>query len=173
MEVLLNDALVGLPDTTLTLIDAPNSGNLELLEDVFRFRYTAEEDFRGKIIFRYQVCSPATVCNLPCATATVTIDVQNLPVVPEGLVVNDPGLNGRLTIKGINGFARVEITITDRWGDLVFQEKSYNNADPWTGYYMRNGKQLPQGAYYYYLKAFDGTGQVGETVTGVVHLFEK
>ncbi len=169
MEVLLNDNLSGIPDTVITQLGAPASGTLEYLENGKRFRYMAEDGYRGTVQFQYVVCSPASACNLPCDTALVTIDIQNLPSVPEGIVVDDPGPNGRLTIKGISGFSRVEISIFDRWGDLVFQENNYRNDDPWLGYF--SGKPLPQAAYYYYLKAWDGNAQIGSTQTGIVHLF--
>ncbi|MEZ4891536.1 MAG: gliding motility-associated C-terminal domain-containing protein [Saprospiraceae bacterium] len=113
------------------------------------------------------------MCNIPCDTATVTIEVQNLPKVPTGLVVNDPGLNGALTIKGLSGFSKAEINIFDRWGDLVFLDDDYKNTDPWQGDYRRSGRYLPGGAYYYFLKVYDGAEQIGKTITGVIHLFEK
>ena len=171
MEVLLNDALGGLPDTVVTQFGTPSAGILEYLEEGKRFRYTVEENFRGTVQFQYVVCSPTSACNLPCDTANVTIDIQNLPSVPEGLVVEDPGANGRLTIKGINGFTKVEIAIFDRWGSMVYEEKDYDNADPWLGYY--HDKPLPDGAYYYYLKAYDGNILYGGTRTGVIHLFSN
>ncbi len=171
MEVLLNDALAGLSDTVVTQIGAPAVGQLEYLEEGRRFRYTVDENFRGTVQFQYTVCSPASACNFPCDTATVSIDIQNLPVVPEGMVVNDPGPNGQLTIRGINGFTRVEIAVFNRWGDLVFQEKNYRNDAPWLGQF--SGKNLPGGAYYYYLQAWDGDTLIGGTQTGVIHLFEQ
>ena len=86
------------------------------------------------------------------------------------MVVNDPSPNGQLTIRGINGFTRVEIAVFNRWGDLVFQEKNYRNDAPWLGQF--SGKNLPGGAYYYYLQAWDGDTLIGGTQTGVIHLFE-
>ncbi|MEO6037814.1 MAG: gliding motility-associated C-terminal domain-containing protein, partial [Saprospiraceae bacterium] len=148
-------------------------GTLELLNAKHRFRYTVAEDFRGTVTFQYAVCNPASVCNLPCDTATVTIQILNLPTVPSGLVVEDGGPNGKLTIRGINGFSRVEITIVDRWGDLVFRESDYDNEHPWLGDYNRTGRYLPGGAYYYYLKAYDDSTQIGNTMTGAIHLFDK
>ena len=171
MEVLLNDNLSGFPDTVITQLGAPAVGTLEYLEAGKRFRFTVDDGFRGTVQFQYVVCSPASACNLPCDTALVTIDVQNLPSVPEGLVVDDPGLNGRLTIKGISGFSRVEIAIFNRWGSLVFQENDYRNDAPWLGHF--NGKALPQGAYYYALKAWDGNTLAGGAQTGVIHLFSQ
>lgn len=104
--------------------------------------------------------------------ATVTIEVLNLPKVPEGLVLEDPGANGSLTIKGVSAFERVEILIFNRWGDLVYANKQYDNEQPWKGTYK--GKNLPQGAYYHQLRAFDSRNlPVGGTQTGVVHLFQR
>jgi len=171
MEVLLNDALAGLQDTVVYQLSAPAIGQLEAINNGRRFRYTVDEDFRGTVSFLYAVCDPGSVCGFPCDTATVTIEIQNRPSVPEGLIVNDPGLNGELIIKGIKGFSRVEMSIFNRWGALVFQEKNYDNEAPWRGTFQ--GKPLPQAAYYYYLKAFDGEKLVGGVQTGVIHVFEN
>ncbi len=173
MEVLLNDALAGLTDTNLVQISSPSTGTLELLAETPRFRYTVDENFRGTVTFQYAVCNPASVCNLPCDTATVTIEVLNLPTIPSGLVLKDNGQNGAFTIRGAEGFSRLEITITDRWGDLVFQDSNYKNERPWLGDYKRTGNYMPGGAYYYFLRAYDGDNLVGGTMTGVIHLFEK
>lgn len=171
MEVLLNDAIGGLQDTLVYQVNTPASGQLEYLENGHRFRYTAPEGFRGTVSFQYVVCDPGAICGFPCDTATVTIEVQNLPSVPEGLLLRDTEKNGRLTIAGIEGFSRVEVSIFNRWGALVFQEKAYDNDAPWTGEFK--GKALPQGAYYYYLKAFEGERLIGGVQTGVIHLFEN
>ncbi|MBK9335835.1 MAG: gliding motility-associated C-terminal domain-containing protein [Lewinellaceae bacterium] len=173
MEVLLNDALGGMQDTVVTQIGTPAAGTLEYLPETRRFRYTAEEGYRGTVQFRYVVCNPNSVCGFGCDTALVTIRVLNLPSVPEALVVDDPGPNGQLQIRGIGGFSRVEIGITDRWGDLVFEEKTYNNDNPWLGDFKRSGKALPGGAYYYFLNAYDGDQRVGGTQVGVIHLFDN
>ncbi len=172
MEVLLNDALEGIQDTVVTLIGAPASGTLEYLPDTRRFRYTAEDGYRGTVQFRYVVCNPVSVCGFGCDTALVTIRVLSMPTVPEALVVEDPGPNGKLTIRNINSFSRVEISIFNRWGDLVFEEKNYRNDNPWLGDYNRSGKYLPGGAYYYFLNAFEDNQQVGNTQAGVIHLFD-
>lgn len=172
MEVLLNDVLEGIQDTVITQIGAPASGTLVYLPDTRRFRYTAEEGYRGTVQFRYVVCNPGSVCGYGCDTALVTIRVLNMPSVPEALVVEDPGLNGKLSIRNINGFTRVEISVFNRWGDLVFEEKNYRNDNPWLGDYNRSGKFLPGGAYYFFLNAFEDNQQVGNTQTGVIHLFD-
>lgn len=173
LEILLNDKLIGLPDTIVSQISAPSIGTLEYLSEGKRFRYTVEDDFRGIVSFQYAVCSESiSACGFGCDTATVTIEVLNLPKVPEGLVLEDPGPNGNLTIKGVSAFERAEILIFNRWGDLVYASKQYDNAQPWRGTFK--GKNLPQGAYYYQLQVFDkGNQTFGGPQTGVVHLFDQ
>ena len=173
MEVLLNDQLIGLPDTLVRQIGTPETGTLEYLAAEKRFRYTVDEDFRGTVKFHYAVCvETASPCGFECDTALVTIAVLNLPKVPEGLVVEDPGPNGELKIKGANGFEQLELHIFNRWGDLVYFSKAYSNDTPWRGDF--NGKNLPQGAYYYHLKAFEKDNkQVGDVQKGVIYLVER
>lgn len=173
LEVLLNDRLVGVPDTLVSTVSGPAVGQLEYLSAGKRFRYTVEDDFRGTVHFQYAVCSESvSACGFGCDTATVTIEVLNLPKVPEGLIPEDPGPNGSLTIKGVGSFERVEILIFNRWGDLVYQSKQYDNNTPWQGTFK--GKKLPQGAYYYQLQAYDrGNQKAGEMQTGVLYLFER
>lgn len=173
LEILLNDKLIGLPDTIVSQVSAPAIGTLEYLSEGKRFRYTVEDDFRGIVSFQYAVCSESiSACGFGCDTATVTLEVLNLPKVPEGLVLEDPGPNGNLTIKGVSAFERVEILIFNRWGDLVYANKQYDNAQPWKGTFK--GKNLPQGAYYYQLQVFDkGNQTFGGPQTGVVHLFDQ
>ncbi|MFN0013577.1 MAG: gliding motility-associated C-terminal domain-containing protein, partial [Saprospiraceae bacterium] len=173
MEVLLNDALAGLQDTVITQIGTPATGTLEYIPETRRFRYTAEDGYRGTVQFRYVVCNPGSVCGFGCDTALVTIRILNLPTVQEALVLEAPGPNGQLTIRNTNGFTRVEIGIVNRWGDLIFEEKNYDNTNPWLGDYNRTGKFLPGGAYYFFLNAYEGDQLIGSTQTGVIHLFDS
>jgi len=173
MEVLLNDNLKGLNDTIMYLLNEPEEGILVFLEATHRFQYRVDVSFRGVVTFQYVVCPPESNCQLPCDTATVRIEVFNRPSVSEGLIINDPGANGAMEIIGAEGFTKVEIVVVNRWGDLVYQSGDYENHTPWRGRMQGREKPLPQGAYYYQLRAFDGEEQVGETQTGVIHLFEQ
>ena len=42
-----------------------------------------------------------------------------------------------------------EMIIFNRWGDIVFEQRPYNNE--WGGL-NNNGQELPQGTYYYILR---------------------
>src|SRR5690606_9546471 len=103
----------------VTLLGAPEFGDLEYLENKKSFRYALSEERRGRVQFQYIVCNGNAICGAACDTATVVINVLALPEMPEGLTLNGDGRNDVLTIRGIKGFERVEVLIVNRWGDVV------------------------------------------------------
>lgn len=173
MNILLNDNLAGLQDTTVTWMGAPEMGNFEFIPSTKSFRYTAEADFKGVLRFTYLVCNEASRCANPCDSAGVTIEVFNLPKPTEGMVLEDPGDNGTLQIRGLQGFSSVDIVITNRWGDIVYRTSNYDNNAPWRGRASDSGPFLPPGAYYYVLRAYDNGSLVGKPQTGAIYLFKK
>lgn len=173
MNILLNDNLAGIQDTTITWSGAPAMGNFEFIPANKSFRYTAEADFRGVLRFTYTVCNEASRCASPCDSAGVTIEVFNLPKPTEGMVLEDPGPNGTLQIRGLQGFSSVDITITNRWGDVVYRNNNYDNNAPWRGRASDSGPFLPPGAYYYVVRAYDNGSLVGKPQTGAIYLFKK
>lgn len=59
---------------------------------------------------------------------------------------NGDGINDKFIIKpAILAGEKYEIIIFNRYGDEVYSNKNYNND--WQGTY--EGKQLPEGTYYY------------------------
>ncbi len=173
MNILLNDNLTGLQDTTITWSGAPTMGTFEYVPGNKSFRYTAEAEFRGVLTFTYTVCNEASKCASPCDSALVAIEVFNLPKPTEGMVLEDPGPNGTLQIRGLQGFSSVDIVITNRWGDIVYRNNNYDNNAPWRGRSGDNGPLLPPGAYYYVIRAYDDGKLVGKPQTGAIYLFKK
>jgi hypothetical protein len=173
MNILLNDNLAGIQDTTITWSGAPTMGTFEYVPRNKSFRYTAEADFRGVLTFTYTVCNEASKCTSPCDSALVAIEVFNLPKPTEGMVLEDPGANGTLQIRGLQGFSSVDIVITNRWGDIVYRNNNYDNTAPWRGRSGDNGPLLPPGAYYYVIRAYDDGKLVGKPQTGALYLFKK
>lgn len=96
----------------------------------------------------------------------VTTTIINSEVVTQGFQqpdnlttsVNDPenpvfngitateGVNEHLVFTDLNPAAQNELLIFNRWGEIVFQTKQYQND--WGGT-DQNGTELPQGTYYY------------------------
>ncbi len=173
MNVLLNDDLSGVLDTVIAGYTNPVSGILTYLDPRRSFLYTAEPEFRGRVTFQYIVCNPDAACFAPCDSAQVEIEVLNLPDPAEGLILEDPGLNGQWVIKGLSGFTRVEARILNRWGDVVYETEQYRNEDPWAGRRGGQGSYVPPGTYYYVLQAYDGAEKIGKPQTGALYVFMK
>ena len=81
---------------------------------------------------------------------TSCLEITILPdeiIIPNIFSPNKDLINDEFIIYGIKD--RFDIKIYNRWGNLVFGEKPYNNN--WTGISSK-GKTLSEGQYYYILK---------------------
>ncbi len=67
---------------------------------------------------------------------------------------NDDGKNDIFEVN-LCGYSQVKLEIYNRFGQLEYEDENY--ANNWTGL-GRNGKQLPNGGYFYILKASTSTG---------------
>lgn len=65
---------------------------------------------------------------------------------------NGDGANDTWHIDNIEDYPNNTVRIMNRWGDVVYEAAPYNNE--WDG--TRNGKELPEGTYYYLLDRHDG-----------------
>lgn len=93
-------------------------------------------------------------------------------VIPEGISPNGDGINDVLIIKNMNDYPDNELTIFNRWGDIVYHAKPY--ANDWDGknhgslQFINN--DLPDGIYYYHFKVDDGKNP---TLKGYIILKRK
>lgn len=147
-DVLKNDGLPPGADYTLSARTLPQFGELRTLSN--GFQYFEEEGLRGTVSFVYEVCYTGSDCPSACDTATVYIEVLNLPYLPEGFSPNNDGVNDNLEVLGYRsgGDVSMKLTISNRWGDLVYQSENYLEEAPWDGRSGSNSKPLPEGAYY-------------------------
>lgn len=88
------------------------------------------------------------------ATATVTVSVIcDTLDIPNGFSPNGDGTNDYFVIDGIGEYPGNILFIYNRWGNLVYKKKEYNND--WDGRSNVNGvmfgEELPNGTYYYIL----------------------
>jgi len=81
------------------------------------------------------------IVKFDCSTA---LNIHNV-VTP-----NNDGLNDALVIEGIEKFPHCSLEIFDKWGDVVYDKKDYDNT--WDGRNKNNSGPLPAGTYYYLLK---------------------
>ena len=67
------------------------------------------------------------------------------PMIPSAFTPNGDGLNDYWRIKDLHYFTNCEVTIFDRYGQLIYFSKGYKN--PWDG--TKNGQPMTAGTYCY------------------------
>ncbi|MDA9262348.1 gliding motility-associated C-terminal domain-containing protein [bacterium] len=77
----------------------------------------------------------------------VTVQVLDSVFVPNTFTPNGDGVNDTWQIMLIDNFPKAEVTVFDRWGQIVFKTIGYPTSARWDG--TRNGKALPASTYYY------------------------
>ena len=85
--------------------------------------------------------------------------------MPEGLSPNGDGDNDYFVVRGLDAYPDNDITIYNRWGNVVFQRNGYLND--WEGTNTKNAN-LPDGTYFVVLTA----NPLG-TLTGYIDLRRK
>jgi gliding motility-associated-like protein/uncharacterized repeat protein (TIGR01451 family) len=71
--------------------------------------------------------------------------------IPNVITPNGDGMNDRFVVEGLDNYNDNEITIFNRWGNHVFEQKRYQQS--W------DGKGLNAGTYFYLLKVKDSAGR--------------
>jgi trimeric autotransporter adhesin len=84
----------------------------------------------------------------PVSSDTVNIEVNNL-IIPTLITPNLDGNNDFFVIKGIESFGKTSLTVFNRWGGRVYENKEYDNS--WDGV-NENGDPLPDDTYFFMLK---------------------
>jgi gliding motility-associated-like protein len=84
----------------------------------------------------------------PIASDTVYIAVNDL-IIPTLITPNNDGKNDLFIIKGIETLGKTSLTIFNRWGARVFENKVYDNK--WNGV-NDNEDPLPDDTYFFVLK---------------------
>jgi gliding motility-associated-like protein len=82
---------------------------------------------------------------------TVEKSVDKVITLYNGLSPNGDGVNDIWWIDGIENFPDNKVLIFNRWGDLIVELHNYDNSNiVWAGK-NKQGKQVPDGTYYYVL----------------------
>jgi gliding motility-associated-like protein len=93
-----------------------------------------------------------TVRNGVCTEISDSINIIVNPLkVMKGFSPNGDGINDEFAIE-IDNAEKVEILIFDRMGHIILQTDNYTEGNFWDGK-NDNGKELPEGTYFYILKA--------------------
>lgn len=92
----------------------------------------------------YMTATSPEGCNF---YSEVIVNVIDSIFVPNTFTPNSDGVNDTWEIKLIDLFPKAEVTVYDRWGQIVFKTIGYPVSARWDG--THNGKQLPSSTYYY------------------------
>ena len=148
---------------TVSILDSANNGTL-LSSRVGTFNYTPDYSFFGIDTFTYTVCD--VNCPNSCDTTSVTLEVTTdfECFIPNAISPNGDGINDRLNIRCVNEYPNAEFRVFSRWGNLVYE----GPMNQWDGTF--NGRNLPDGSYYYTLKLNDTTNIKNDRYTGYIIL---
>lgn len=148
INVLLNDTIVGLND--FFILDEPSNGDAVFLPDG-SINYVPDPgycDEENPDSFTYVICNAVS-----CDTATVFVFVQCSSLeIFNAFSPNDDEINDFFKITGLQNYPNHRLYVYNRWGNLVLETSNYQSD--WYGTW--NGKDLPDGTYFYMLDLGEG-----------------
>ncbi len=109
----------------------------------------------GPATIRYRLTDTLGRQSEALVTVMVTCDKV---IVFNGLSPNGDNLNDAWHIPGIEQFPKNEVQVFNRWGSRVLSQKGYTNDNAWNGDW--NGKELPDGTYFYIIDLGDGSDRL-------------
>jgi gliding motility-associated-like protein len=84
--------------------------------------------------------------NLGCSNkSSMAVKILRDPLIPSAFTPNGDGLNDLWRMKELSNYPNCEVSIFDRYGQLVYYSKGYKN--PWDG--TKNGQPMTAGTYCY------------------------
>jgi gliding motility-associated-like protein len=156
LHILENDVVFGtlanvggLAD--VTLLTTPQLGGAVYIIDEGLMRYYPENGQCGLDTFRYTLID--TLGRTSSTLVSVEIVCKKL-VIFNGISPNGDGKNDDWQIIGIENFPTNEVSVFNRWGNLVFRKKQYDNDHAWDA--GSGGQYLPDGTYYYVIDLGNG-----------------
>ncbi len=159
IDVVSNDSVDYV--TVVSVLMSPANGET-YVTSTNEIAYEPNEGYCGDDQLTYLICNSAG-----CDTASVSITVVcGEVIVYNGFSPNQDGVNDMFRIGGIEAYPNSSVKIFNTWGNLVYQNidgEGYKNIDGWDGTW--NGKNLPDGNYFYIIELNDPDQQ---KITGYV-----
>ncbi|MEP0940017.1 MAG: gliding motility-associated C-terminal domain-containing protein [Cyclobacteriaceae bacterium] len=155
----------GIPDKTEVGVDSDNpvdsdgDGTPDYLDD------DSDADGLSDLIEGAEDCDSDGIPNY-----LDTRDLCNQIVADGGFSPNGDGVNDHWVLDGIEAFPENHVTIFNRWGSIVLEIKNYDNINNvWFGD-NKNGKEVPDGTYFYVvtLKNTSGDKEIPKNINGFI-----
>lgn len=158
IEVAAND-IVPANGFTLTLSTLPKFGTAKVSTDGKKIEYRANNGFAGTDELEYEICNAA--CPDACTNGKVFVTVLggNDCTIPTIITPNGDLTNDRWEIPCLANiqYASNTVVVFNQWGNEVFRANGYKND--WEGTY--NGRNLPEGTYFYVVDFGNGEKKNG------------
>lgn len=129
-----------------------NTGEITSMIDVQAQDVTSADSDENTGYYYVTVTDENTCSN----TDSIAVTVIRRLEIPNAITPNGDGDNDRWVLKGLSLYPNNVVQIYDRWGDLVYQARGYDEAKYWDGT-DQNGRKLPMASYYFVIKL--GTGE--------------
>ncbi len=163
VSLVANDILGGSTNFDITILNGPIFGTFDTTAlDLGTFALTLLPGEFGVSEVTYEICSAD--CPDLCSTSTLSITVAQSenPFVPNVVTPNGDGDNDDLifdviTFSNPDEIPDNELIIFNRWGDIIFEAKPYNND--WNGL-IQEGQPIPEATYYYVLRLNISRGEI-------------
>jgi gliding motility-associated-like protein len=156
IDVLANDSDPDGPVSDLTIVSVSSAtwGSVAVKEDG-TIVYQAYKNVSSIDSFTYIIQDATGLTD----TAVVTIRYEYMDLqVSQGFSPNGDGNNDTWYIRSIENYPNNSVKVFDRWGIMVYETRSYNNTQGWSGHAntgQHSGKMLDVDTYYYVLNLGD------------------
>lgn len=131
-----------------------------IMTDQLCFRYKPKQNQTGPDSFQVEICDNDTCI-------VITVDLEVIPprdlLIFQALSPNGDARNDEWIIDGITYYPDNQIKIFNRYGQLVYHMKGYNNEDKvWkgesnAGIIVNSSQFLPDGTYFYTINLGNGS----------------
>ena len=156
LNFLANDIFANQDLLDFQLITTPSFGALIKNSDETYDYELGNGSVPRSVEFRYEIC--VEDCPSLCAQSSVTIFLKNplsappaLGNPPNVITPNSDGTGDQFRIPNYDEYSGpIALTVINRWGDIIFNDFNYDNN--WQGT-DNSGKNIPEGTYYYILRA--------------------
>jgi gliding motility-associated-like protein len=128
-----------------------NDNDVISVDDLLSMEFNTRERYIGELTMLYEVSDESGLST----QGRVEIIIVPIDVfIPNAITPNNDSLNDKFKIVGLERFPENSLEIFNRWGNIVYKKRDYDNN--WEGYGNVKGQisnnRLPPGTYYYIFK---------------------